>query len=255
MNLHPKQTAEFLLEPTSKLYPEPISELQPVPSLELQPENLLSIIDTESCSSGSIQGIHAQSNIHIHETDQACAYSSSEDSGTQGSPSPFVQSCNGGPSTSRTPSEASQNASQSSASSLDTGHLPQLPKPLPLKSFKLVGDNIDKEVRPREMRQDYQTRSLHFFHTYAVKDQIDLRDTSDEQKDPNMDEINLQNVLPNEDNDKEIRANFQVLICRILVKYIPFFSKFKRAVERHIPHQFSEEVSHKSEVVCCTNYK
>ena len=39
-----------------------------------------------------------------------------------------------------------------------------------MSTYKLVGDNIDREVRPCDMRSDYQTRSLHYFHTYAVKD-------------------------------------------------------------------------------------
>lgn len=37
-------------------------------------------------------------------------------------------------------------------------------------SFKIVGDNIDKNVQPRFMRVDASTRSLHYFHAYAVKD-------------------------------------------------------------------------------------
>ncbi len=43
-----------------------------------------------------------------------------------------------------------------------------------LPTFKIVGDNIDKTIRPREMRSDHQTRSLHYFHSYAVRDRIDI---------------------------------------------------------------------------------
>ena len=43
---------------------------------------------------------------------------------------------------------------------------------LPL--YKLVGDNIDKVVKPRHMRIDHQAKSLHYFHSYAVKDRIDF---------------------------------------------------------------------------------
>ena len=41
-----------------------------------------------------------------------------------------------------------------------------------LKTYKLVGDNIDKNIRPREMRSDHQTKSLHYFHTYGVRDRV-----------------------------------------------------------------------------------
>ena len=40
--------------------------------------------------------------------------------------------------------------------------------------FKLVGDNIDKNVHPTYQRSDHQTQSLHYFHAYAVVDCIDL---------------------------------------------------------------------------------
>ena len=39
-----------------------------------------------------------------------------------------------------------------------------------LPTFKLVGDNLDKSVRPRDMRLDNQTQSLHYFHMYGVRD-------------------------------------------------------------------------------------
>ena len=35
--------------------------------------------------------------------------------------------------------------------------------------FKIVGDNLDKNITPRFMRHAKQTQSLHFFNAYAVK--------------------------------------------------------------------------------------
>ena len=43
-----------------------------------------------------------------------------------------------------------------------------------LTGFKIVGDNIDKIVRPSNQRVDHQTRSYHYFHSFAVLDRIDL---------------------------------------------------------------------------------
>ena len=45
--------------------------------------------------------------------------------------------------------------------------------------FKLVGDNIDKNVRPSFSRLDRKTKSLHCFHYYAVLDRLDLSSFSD----------------------------------------------------------------------------
>ena len=45
-------------------------------------------------------------------------------------------------------------------------------------SFKLVGDNIDKTVRPRHMRVDHQAASLQYFYVYAVQDRISYQHLS-----------------------------------------------------------------------------
>lgn len=122
--------------------------------------------------------------------------------------------------------------------------------PAKLHTYKLVGDNIDKNVRPREMRSDCQTRSLHYFHTYAVRDRVNLSDYSSEQRLPDISTIQLDNLLPSKDDETTIRKNFAVLAGRTLMKYVPFFAKLGKGLERqHILHEFSSEMACKSEVV------
>ena len=48
--------------------------------------------------------------------------------------------------------------------------------------FKIVDDNIDMNVVPRHKRIDKQTKSLHFFQTFAIRDRLDLSGASE---DPN----------------------------------------------------------------------
>ena len=45
--------------------------------------------------------------------------------------------------------------------------------------FKLVGDNLDKNIHPSFSRLDRKTKSLHYFHYYAVLDRLDLSSYSD----------------------------------------------------------------------------
>ena len=69
-------------------------------------------------------------------------------------------------------------------------HLTSTPTPLPNESgvmleetnttplsqwygFKYVGDNIDKNIKPRHQMLDSQGKSLHYFHYYALMDRID----------------------------------------------------------------------------------
>ena len=134
-----------------------------------------------------------------------------------------------------------------------------------LPTFKIVGDNIiDKEVKPRNMRSDYQAWSLHYFHLYAVKDRIDLSKCEDQPSAPDVSSIDLQMFLPSDSDDTTLYRNMGILIVRILMKHIPFFTTYGKGIEQHIRHQFTEEMSQKSTVVCsqilkaiarCLNYR
>lgn len=127
---------------------------------------------------------------------------------------------------------------------------PELCEP-ELPTYRLVGDNLDKNVRPRDMRVDHQTRSMHCFHTYGVRDRVDISSLSSETRLPDdVDLIQLDNLLPSSGDDRELLQNFGVFVARTLMKYVPFFEKFGKALERHIVHEFSEEMAKRSEVVC-----
>ena len=115
--------------------------------------------------------------------------------------------------------------------------------------FKIVGDNMDKTVKPRDMRSDRQTRSLHYFHLYAVHDRVDASCLSEEPQvvDP---DARVEELLPTVEDEHMMLANFEVLIGRTLVKHMPFFYRgFSDVVVQHIPHRFSEEMAQKSDVV------
>ena len=116
-------------------------------------------------------------------------------------------------------------------------------------SMKFVGDNLDKDVLPAEMRSDYQKRSLHYFHCFAVDDRIDLSGVSDEKVQPDLQSIQLTELLPTGDDEEMLRTNFTTLISRVLVKHMKYFAQYSKAMDRHIRHDFSKEMAMKSEVV------
>ena len=117
--------------------------------------------------------------------------------------------------------------------------------------FKIVGDNLDKTVRPRYMRLDRQTESLHYFHSFAVKNRVDFRSLSDippnQCQHPNRDL--LAKLLPSTNDIQTMHSLFGVHITRILVEHLPFMKPFADVVSWHIPHEFSSEMAQKSEVV------
>ena len=120
-------------------------------------------------------------------------------------------------------------------------------EPLSLNAgYKIVFDNIDKNVNPRYMRSDYQTRSLHYVQSFAVKDRIAFSNLSGEIRT----EVNIFDVIPGEEDYKALKQDFIILLSRLLVEHLPFFnSDYKGLVPSHIPHKFSNEMSKESEIV------
>ncbi len=120
-----------------------------------------------------------------------------------------------------------------------------------LKTFKIVGDNLDKTVRPRDMRIDHQSRSLHYFHMYAVRDRIDLSRYEDSTSLPTVTlaDIDFNQFFPSTADSATLINNFTTMVARVLVKRVPFFKGFASCVDRHIKHDFDKEMGEKSEVV------
>ena len=119
----------------------------------------------------------------------------------------------------------------------------------PWQGFVVVGDNVDKKVKPRYMTSDNQSKDLHYFHLYALKDRIDLSEASEDPLNLNPDAV-LATLIPTDDDIKEMISNFRVLIARQLIQHFPYFQQhFSDVVEEHIPHPHQAEMKEISEVV------
>lgn len=116
--------------------------------------------------------------------------------------------------------------------------------------MKFVGDNIDKNVRPRHQTIEKQTRSLHYFNCYACLDRVDLSGLSDTTPSIDIKSIGIETVLPTSEDVDQLLSNFAVIACRILVNYIPALAKFDEITTDHIQHQHYIDMSKRSKVVC-----
>ncbi len=116
-------------------------------------------------------------------------------------------------------------------------------------SFKIVGDNIDKYVKPREMRLDAQAKCLNFFNSYGVKGRLDVSQLEDTPCLPDLSSFKEEKLLPTATDDAAVKTNFVVLVARVLQKHMPFFKHFAAGMLRHIKHEHYLETSQKSEVV------
>ena len=121
----------------------------------------------------------------------------------------------------------------------------------PINTFCLIIDNIDKHVKSFDMRLSHQSKSLHFVNSIAVIDRIDVSHLSSDfgmvESKKNLKDLKA--LLPATEDFTAIKANFSVLISRVLVEHMPKLHKYRSKVTRHIPHKYSREMSSKSTVV------
>lgn len=118
-----------------------------------------------------------------------------------------------------------------------------------IPTFKIIGDNVDKGIKPRHETIDCHSRSLHYFHSCAVMDRVDMSAFDDNNGLPHIGEINIKELLPNEDDHASLVSTTTVLMMRVVQKYLPFFKKNLTQVQKHIKHCYSVEMAKKSTVV------
>lgn len=79
------------------------------------------------------------------------------------------------------------------------------------RGFRLVGDNVDKNVRPSFQRIDRRTQSLHYFNAYAVMDRVDLTGFFDE---PIATAVFPKSLLPHTEDVAAVKEDFVTLVSR-----------------------------------------
>lgn len=97
-------------------------------------------------------------------------------------------------------------------------------------SFIIIGDNLDKTVKPRDMRVDHQVQSLHYFHSYAALDRVDFSGLSTEtvaRKPDDIMAIPTSAILPTAEDCTTLRSNYTVLVARTVADRLPYFKCLK----------------------------
>lgn len=123
----------------------------------------------------------------------------------------------------------------------------------PVMGFKMIGDNIDKNVKCRYTRVDKrQVTSMHYYHYYALQDRTNIAGIPDNS--PDLENIPLltipvNDVLPTVTDERNLYHNFAIIISRVLVDNLKYFNCYSDVVTHHIKHDFYDEMSSKSETV------
>ena len=116
-------------------------------------------------------------------------------------------------------------------------------------NYILVGDNWDKNIRPRHMTIEHQTSSLHLFHAYAVQDRVDCTSLSDTDPTADLEDLSPLSFLPSVEDCMKLRNDYITLVGCTVVDKLPAFKPFAHCVEKHIPHPYTAQMKEKSVVV------
>ena len=108
--------------------------------------------------------------------------------------------------------------------------------------YSIVGDNIDKKVKPRYMRAGHGNRDLHYFHCYAVRDRVDNSLSTSPPKLPPRASADTCafSILPSIDDDRVTRENMIIVVSRVLATHMEsrLGLDCTKLVKWHIDHNF-----------------
>lgn len=96
-------------------------------------------------------------------------------------------------------------------------------------------------IRPRR-RLDRQSKSLHYVNTMANQDHINLTSFSNKISPSKRIIFSEVTVICH------IKADFGILIGRILVQYVAAFKALESVVTKHIKHKYYKEIAQESVV-------
>lgn len=80
--------------------------------------------------------------------------------------------------------------------------------------YRFIGDNVDKNIKPSYQRHEHRTQSLHYFHSYAVKDRTNSTLLSDVP--PNFIIPDPMMFLPSQEDIDSMKEEFSVLLKRYI---------------------------------------
>lgn len=120
--------------------------------------------------------------------------------------------------------------------------------------YRIVADNLDFSLSARIQTSKFRNQSIHWTHHLAIRDRIIPDPSSGPSAFPTkgqckIADLELSELLPSVESNLAVESDFVVLVTRMVVKFLPAFTMFRDVVIHHIPHQYSNEMARKSDVV------
>ena len=121
------------------------------------------------------------------------------------------------------------------------------------RAIIIIGDNWDKNVKPRDMRENNQVKSLHHFHSVATVSRIETLHMDDKKPLGNVKDIPISDFLPSSEDCNTLCDNYVILIARVITENFKYFSYFRDCVPKHILHEYSSQMAQKTTAVSPSN--
>lgn len=116
--------------------------------------------------------------------------------------------------------------------------------------FKFWGDNVDKQLKVRDLRSDHKGEMVHMFSLLAGRSRTPAPELSHSGGGGllTLDRLSTECFLPSSSDVSSVKNNLVDIISRTLTHYITGLVPFAKVVPKHILHQYSREMAQKSEV-------
>ena len=116
-------------------------------------------------------------------------------------------------------------------------------------TFKFIGDNVDKKVGIRDERMGHHSKMEHMFSILVARSRLPPLSLNLTGKVTYVKSLSWESFLLTHDDVKRVKGNLAVLVSRLLTKYFKSLSHLSKVVPQHITHQYSAQMSKRSEVV------
>ena len=118
------------------------------------------------------------------------------------------------------------------------------------RTLRGTGDNWDIRILANHIRLDNSNDDLHLFATNLLENRIDFSSLSlNNIKFNSIRDIPSRNFTPNIEEWKTYISNSKVILGRILLQFFPEFKFLSKSMPKHIPHDYTKEMSLKSNII------
>ena len=114
--------------------------------------------------------------------------------------------------------------------------------------LKFWGDNVDKKRKVWDLRSDHQGKMMHMFSMLVGRSRTPAPELPRAGSGCNLALVPPEFFLPSSHDIAQVKSNLVTLVSRVLVQYFPTLAPFARLVPKHIQHQYSQQMSQRSEV-------